>query len=124
MKEKVFMLNEPLATAIPSTEEARAILEDRLVRIIQADPLELYWQDDDGHWHLRRPDELSRNMRMVVKSVHRTKYGTTYYELFDKDKAINLLCKLKGWYNKKSRVSVTPLHTSRVGDEISILFGT
>lgn len=59
--------------------------------IIKADPLEMYWEDERGIWHLRTPQEIPPRLRPFIKSIHYTKQGRIYYDIHNKDKAQDAL---------------------------------
>lgn len=94
----------PYPALCGNDKEAMMRYKSDLWIIIKADPLELFWHDNEtGLWRLRKPDELSYSIRGAVKSLHRNKEGNLYYELHDKNKAMDDLCTIllgKGWKRK------------------------
>lgn len=66
----------PFPALCGNDREAMMRYKSDLWRILNADPLELFWQDDvTGLWRLRKPEELSYSIRGAVKSLHRNKEG-------------------------------------------------
>lgn len=59
----------------------------RLCLILEADPLEMWREDDKGLLHLRQPHQLPLSIRPAIKALHRDKEGYLHYELYSKVEA-------------------------------------
>lgn len=63
----------------------------RLCLILEADPLEMFREDDKGLLHLLPPHQIPLFLQPAIKALHRDKEGYMNYELHSKVKAAEAL---------------------------------
>ena len=79
----------------------RALVEKKLMDIVEVDPAELYyWSEEKGKFVMKSPHELPKHLRSALKKIS-NKRGELTYEFNGKVEAARLLAAMNGWEQPK-----------------------
>lgn len=80
-----------------ATRVDRAKVEKVLMGIVDLDPAEIYYVDEEtGKVRLKSPNQMPTRMRKALKKI-KNKFGEITYEFNGKTEAAALLAKMNGW---------------------------
>ena len=80
-----------------ATRVDRAKVEEVLMGIVDLDPSEMYYVDEEtGKVRLKSPNQMPKRMRKALKKI-KNKFGEITYEFNGKTEAAALLAKMNGW---------------------------
>ena len=74
----------------------RAKVEKVLMGIVEVDPADMYYVDENGKPRLKAPNQMPEHIRKSLKKIKNTK-GVVSYEFNGKTEAAKLLASMNGW---------------------------
>ena len=75
----------------------RAKVEKVLMGIVEVDPTDMYYVDENGKPRLKAPNQMPEHIRKSLKKIKNTKRGEVSYEFNGKTEAAKLLASMNGW---------------------------